>query len=83
MSKKEPAAPKAGSIATLPKMRRGLKGFYQDLIVEMRKVSWPTPKDSTRMSGMVLGVCGLVVLILFGISTGFEILWSIVMGGNG
>lgn len=57
------AAPQAGSLPT-PKMRRGLKGFFAETARELKKVTWPPYKEVNRLTGVVLGVCALVVITL-------------------
>lgn len=48
----------------LPKSRRGFKGFFAEVGREMRKVNWPSKPETNRLTGVVLVVCGLIVLIL-------------------
>jgi preprotein translocase SecE subunit len=48
--------------------RGGIKGFFSDVARELKKVDWPAPKETNRLTGVVLAVCALVVLILFGMS---------------
>jgi preprotein translocase SecE subunit len=45
-----------GKVA-LPSSRRGVKGFISETTRELRKVSWPSPKETTRLTGVVLTVC--------------------------
>ena len=59
----QPKAP-----VSLPKSRRGGKGFWTDVVREMRKVDWPPAKEVNRLTGVVLTVCGLVVLSLYAMS---------------
>lgn len=51
------------SIAT-PKIRRGIRSYIAEVGREMRKVNWPPREETTRLTGVVLAVCGLVVLLL-------------------
>jgi preprotein translocase subunit SecE len=53
----------AGSIP-LPKAKRGLKSFFTDVVRELKKVTWPTRKETNRMTGVVLAICALIVGIL-------------------
>lgn len=59
----------------LPKMRRGVKGFFHDVSREMRKVNWPSRPETNRLTGVVLAVCGIVVLVL----TVLNYVWSFVI----
>jgi preprotein translocase subunit SecE len=81
MSKDSSKAPKGGSVP-IPKMNRGVKGFYRDVVREMKHVNWPTRKETTRLTGVVLGVCGLIIVYLFAASKAFETIIGIVLGGG-
>ncbi len=87
MSKESSApAPKAapkGSGPALPSMKRGLKGFFQDLQREMKNVTWPTPKEATRLAGVVMGVCAGIVAFLFVVSFVVEQLIKIIIQAGG
>ncbi len=56
--------PKAGKLPT-PTIKRGLGGFFKDLQREARQISWPTPQETTRLTGTVIAVCALVSGFLF------------------
>ncbi len=45
--------------------KRGLKGFFEDVSAEMRKVIWPSRDDVVRLTSMVLMVCVAFVVYLF------------------
>ena len=57
------SGPEGGSLP-LPKSKRGLKGFYNEVMREMKKVNWPTKAETNRLTGVVLAVTLLCVLIL-------------------
>ncbi|MCW5936110.1 MAG: preprotein translocase subunit SecE [Fimbriimonadaceae bacterium] len=64
--------------------RRGLTGFFRDVQREMRQVNWPTRQETTRLTGVVLGVCGLIALMLTVLSFLFEAaLRMLGLGGGG
>jgi preprotein translocase SecE subunit len=45
---------------------RGLPGFYQAVMVEMRKVTWPEPKDVRRATiAIIIFVLVLGLFIFF------------------
>ncbi len=48
----------------LPSSKRGLKGFYRDVMRELRHVTWPTQRESVRLTGIVLAVCFFVTALL-------------------
>ena len=56
------------STPPMPKSRRGFKGFLSEVQREIKKVSWPTPKETNRLTGIVLAVCALIVGILAALS---------------
>lgn len=58
----EPKKP-GGSIA-VPRSRRGLKGYFAEVRREIKKVSWPTIPETHRLTGVVLGVCAILVVVL-------------------
>lgn len=59
--------------------RRGLKGFYRDVIREMRHVTWPSRAETNRLTGVVLAVCLLVIVILTALSLVFEQLFEAIL----
>lgn len=48
----------------MPSSKRGLKGFYRDVMRELRHVTWPTQRESVRLTGIVLAVCFFVTALL-------------------
>lgn len=58
----EPRKP-GGSIA-VPRSKRGIKGYFAEVKREIKRVSWPTIPETHRLTGVVLGVCALLVVIL-------------------
>jgi len=66
---------KARGSVPVPKSKRGLKGFYNEVIREMKKVSWPTRPETNRLTGVVLAVCVMLVTFLsvLGFVFGFAI----------
>jgi preprotein translocase SecE subunit len=64
MANDTPQAPRG---VALPGSRRGPKGFFAETMREMRKVNWPSKRETTRLTGIVLCVCigqTFVLLIL-------------------
>jgi preprotein translocase subunit SecE len=62
--------PKAPTSIATPKFKRGFKGFLTDTGREMKKVSWPTKKESTRLTVVVLSlvICLAVLLSVMNIA---------------
>ncbi|MCA0360945.1 MAG: preprotein translocase subunit SecE [Armatimonadetes bacterium] len=65
-----------------PDMKRGPRAFFKDLQREVRMITWPTPQETTRLTGTVLGVCVLVVVLLFGLSLAIEQLFRLIGVGR-
>ncbi|MBS1721560.1 MAG: preprotein translocase subunit SecE [Armatimonadetes bacterium] len=65
----------SGERTPLPDIKgRGISGFYRDVTREMKHVTWPTRQEAIRLTGVVLGVCGMLALILTAAS------WVLEMG---
>lgn len=60
----EKAKGKSTGSVPMPSMRRGLKGFYKDVVREMKHVTWPKPQETSRLTGVVLVVCAMVTILL-------------------
>jgi len=64
-------------------MRRGVKSYFKDVQREMKHVTWPTKQETTRLTGVVLGICFLVTILLTLLSLGIDfVLQAILRGGN-
>lgn len=66
----------------IPGSRRGFKGFLSEARAEMVKVTWPTPRETTRLTGVVLAVCCLVIGLLFGLSVVFDMVLNQILRGG-
>ena len=75
-----PGTGPAGKVPVPNFNRRGLKGFLADVRSEMKKVAWPTQKETTRLTGVVITVCVMAVVILYALSTGFGFILDRVFG---
>ena len=79
------AGPKAAAPAgdlPIPKSKRGIKAFFVDVIRELKKVTWPKPAETNRMTGIVMAICALVVLILTVMSISVNTVISILTTGK-
>jgi preprotein translocase subunit SecE len=56
--------PKAPSTIATPKFKRGLKGFITETRREMNKVSWPSRKETNRLTFVVLALVILIAIML-------------------
>ncbi|MDE1938594.1 MAG: preprotein translocase subunit SecE [Alphaproteobacteria bacterium] len=52
-----------------PRRRGGLIQFYNDVIREMKKVTWPTGKETWLTTVMVFIMVGLTVVFFFMVDT--------------
>jgi preprotein translocase SecE subunit len=66
----------------IPRSRRGLRGFYNEVLREMKKVSWPTRAETNRLTGVVLGVCFLIGAIMMTMSWAFGVVVDILTKGK-
>ena len=73
--------PATGSVP-LPKMRKGLKGFWRETMREMKHVHWPNKSETNRLTGVVLAVCFLSVSFLFVLSVVFDTIFRQLFRGG-
>jgi preprotein translocase SecE subunit len=71
----------SGKVA-LPSSRRGVKGFFSETARELRKVNWPSPREATRLTGIVLTVCVAQAAILLGLQFFFGAVIDILEKGK-
>ncbi len=50
--------------------------FFQDTVSELKKVVWPTRKQATNLTMIVIAVSAAVGLILGGIDFGFYLIFQ-------
>jgi preprotein translocase SecE subunit len=74
--------PKGQSSVPLPKSKRGLKSFFNDVGRELKKVDWPTIPETHRLTAIVLTVCGVIIALLTVLSYLFEILVNLITKGS-
>lgn len=65
-----PRKPQGG--IPVPRSNRGIKGYFQEVRREIKKVNWPTVPETHRLTGVVLGVCALLVAVLTGLGEIFK-----------
>ena len=49
-----------------------LQRFWRETVGELRKVTWPTPKEAWKMTSLVLIVMAIMALILGVLDLGFS-----------
>ncbi len=57
----------------------GIVGFIRDIVREIKKIVWPTPKATFRNTGIVLLVMLVSGLVIFGVDSGLHALFGLVM----
>ena len=62
------------------KPKRSIVKFFKDARSEFKKVVWPTPKETTHNTVVVLIVCGLAGIFIFGIDSLFTLLNKLIFG---
>lgn len=76
----EPKKPQ-GSLP-IPRSKRGLRGFLNEVSREMKKVSWPTRAETNRLTGVVLGVCFLIGTVMITMSSFFDFVVKMITKGH-
>ena len=66
----------------IPRSRRGLKTYWNEVAREMKKVSWPTVAETNRLTGIVLGVCVLIGAIMILMSSAFGMIVDLLTKGS-
>ncbi len=62
------------------KPKKSIIKYFKDARAEFKKVVWPTPKATTNNTVIVLVVCAIVALFIFGIDSLFSLLNTQVLG---
>lgn len=77
MAKKNPPQAQIG------KLKRSRFAVIRDIIDELRKVTWPTRRETIRLTIMVIIVCAVVGIFLGAIDYGFaELVGKVFFGGR-
>ena len=74
--------PKVTGSIPIPRSSRGVKGFFADVQRELKKVNWPSRAENMRLTGVVLGVCVLMGLVLTGMSLVAQTLVDLITKGR-
>jgi preprotein translocase subunit SecE len=67
-----------GQQASLKK-RRSRFGFFGETISELRKVVWPTRRETTYLTSIVVVVTAVVAMVLWLIDFGFSELMNLML----
>jgi len=66
----------AAAVALPSIKKRGLKGYFRDVIREMKHVHWPSRRETNRLTGVVLAVCVITIGVLTALSIVFDTLFK-------
>jgi len=64
------------------KPKRSRFAFIRDIIDELKKVTWPTRRETIRLTVMVIVVCAIVAIFLGAIDLGFTEFAKVILGGK-
>ena len=62
-----------------PNLFKGLIKYLNSCKGELKKITWPTPKQTTKNFGIVIAVIIIVGLFIFGLDFGLHKLFGLVM----
>lgn len=62
-----------------PNIFKRIGSYFRDIISEIKKIVWPTPKTTFKSTGIVLIAMVLVGVVIFGLDTGLHTLFGLVM----
>ena len=71
-AKKQESAATAEALKHRSAYDRFMPKFFRDIISELRKVTWPTREETTRLTVAVVVVAVTIGLVLGGIDIGFN-----------
>ena len=66
--------------ASAKKPKKGIVKYFKDCKAEFKKVVWPTPKETTHNTIVVIIVCLLAGHFIFGIDSLFALITSLILG---
>lgn len=75
--------PMPGRSAPLAGRGRGLVGLFYELRAEVKRVSWPTPRQTANMTGVIVALSAVLGAFLGLIDFSFQELFRIVLQGLG
>ncbi len=62
-----------------PNVFKRIGGYFRDVISEIKKIVWPTPKATFKNTGIVLLTMLIVGVVIFALDTGLHSLFGLVM----
>jgi preprotein translocase subunit SecE len=62
---------------------QGLVSLFRDLKSEIRKVTWPTPRQAANMTAVIVALSAALGLFLGAVDYGFQELFRLLLQGLG
>lgn len=79
-AKEKDAKDKKSKKAAAKKPKKGIVKYFKDAKAEFKKVVWPTPKATTNNTIVVIVVCLVAGLFIFGIDSLFAFINRLILG---
>ncbi|MGE3267495.1 MAG: preprotein translocase subunit SecE [Chloroflexota bacterium] len=76
-------APASGRALPLGGRGQGIVGLFRELKSEIRKVSWPTPRQAANMTGVIVALSAALGAFLGLVDFSFQELFRLVLQGIG
>lgn len=73
-NKKKSKDAKGKGAKSAKKPKKGIVKYFKDARSEFKKVVWPTPRETTRNTVVVIITCLLAALVVFGLDSLFGFL---------
>jgi len=62
-----------------PNVFKRIGNYFREVIGEIKKIVWPTPKATFKNTGVVLVSMLIVGLVIFGVDSGLYYLFGLIM----
>ncbi len=62
-----------------PNVFKRIGNYFREVISEIKKIVWPTPKATFKNTGVVLLSMLIVGLVIFGVDSGLYYLFGLIM----
>lgn len=72
--------PKKAKDGKSKKPKKSIVKYFKDARSEFKKVVWPTPKQTTNNTIVVIITCALAALFIFGVDSLFSLLNKLMLG---
>ncbi len=79
-SDKPAKSAKSDKLKRAKKPKKGIVKYFKDARSEFKKVVWPAPKQTTNNTIVVLIMCILAAVFIFGIDSLFGLLNKLLLG---